>query len=53
MTAATTEKLGDRIVNDIKSSRLVKVPHCGHVPMNEAPDAFVNYVLPFLEETSS
>ncbi len=41
-------KLGARTVAQIQGSKLVEVPHCGHIPHIEQPQAFDDALLSFL-----
>lgn len=43
--------LADRLAADISGSQKLVIERCGHLPMNEAPEAFCNGVLAFLGET--
>lgn len=43
-------ELGRRTAKALKNAKLVEIPNVGHIPHFEAPTAFYNALLPFLEE---
>jgi pimeloyl-ACP methyl ester carboxylesterase len=41
---------GQRLHQDIRNSKLVIIPNCGHIPHEESPEESVNAILNFLEQ---
>ena len=41
---------GYRLHKDIRNSKLVIIPNCGHIPHEESPEASVNAILNFLKQ---
>jgi pimeloyl-ACP methyl ester carboxylesterase len=41
--------IGDGILERVRDARMVVIPDCGHNPMWERPEAFLDAVVPFLE----
>ena len=41
---------GQKLHQDIRNSKLVIIPNCGHIPHEESPEETVNAILNFLEQ---
>ncbi|MGD0589812.1 MAG: alpha/beta hydrolase [Bacteroidota bacterium] len=41
---------GQRLHQDIRNSKLVIIPNCGHIPHEESPEESLNAILNFLEQ---
>jgi pimeloyl-ACP methyl ester carboxylesterase len=41
---------GQRLHQDIRNSKLVIIPNCGHIPHEESPEECLNAILNFLEQ---
>jgi len=46
---ATPPPLSQELAAGIEGARLVEIPHCGHSPQMQDPEAFLSAVAPFLE----
>ena len=46
---ATPPPLSRELADVIEAARLVEIPHCGHSPQMQDPQAFLDAVAPFLE----
>ena len=44
-------RLGERLEQEISGARRVVVEQCGHEMMSECPEAFLEHVVPFLQQT--
>jgi pimeloyl-ACP methyl ester carboxylesterase len=47
------KELSTRLASELPNARLSVVDHCGHVPQEECPDAFLRLVKGFLSDHSS
>ncbi len=43
-------KYGQRLNQDIRNSKFVIIPNCGHIPHEESPEETLNAILNFLEQ---
>jgi pimeloyl-ACP methyl ester carboxylesterase len=43
-------KVGERFKRDIPNSELVVIPHCGHIPLEEKPQATQKAIMDFLKK---